>query len=601
MALKKADRAVMFLQQGDLKQAASLFDQCRKKLSQPAHMHACTVTYFRIGRHNDAQSMLKKLVERVNITPQLVSLSGDINKAKGHSDAAIRDYRQAVSMAPQTPELQYNLALGLFDNLDLKEAIITLKLSLSLRPDYVRALILLGRCLAGTQQYSDALKTLTKSTSLEPANQTAHYRLGRFHLHRGNAENARKSLETALKINPQLSPAREALILNSIYSGEQQATTKLIQSALKSLPNDESLIAIGTDWAIEAALSDPYRYYQAAWLSRPTPSLFRSYANRLISMSDFDGAEKLLAGYASKFGKDNVWEIVKLSLLEIQNDFRAMIALIKSSSNRTQLKEQRCLAHFALGDYGSSYEYAKKLHDNQPKDQYYLALLATALRCLGDKDYKRLADYETLVLQADLRSQFGHEPQFTEYKDSLAKHLNQLHFATQAPAQQSVRGGTQTPGNLFAQNQNPLVAQLKQLISSSSQLFFEDLKTSGLDNSHPVISKLSKVPYLHASWSIRTAQGGFHESHVHSKGWYSSACYIDVPEVIDGKSDAGYLVFGKPPFKIKDELEPDYKIKPETGKLVLFPSYFWHATKPYEGVGERLVVAFDIGDPNLFV
>jgi len=48
-------------------------------------------------------------------------------------------------------------------------------------------------------------------------------------------------------------------------------------------------------------------------------------------------------------------------------------------------------------------------------------------------------------------------------------------------------------------------------------------------------------------------------------------------------------------------LDPDYSIKPKTGSLVLFPSYVWHATQPYQGKGNRLVVAFDVGAPNLFV
>ena len=74
-----------------------------------------------------------------------------------------------------------------------------------------------------------------------------------------------------------------------------------------------------------------------------------------------------------------------------------------------------------------------------------------------------------------------------------------------------------------------------------------------------------------------------------------------MPEVINDESDAGYLVLGKPPFKTKDELEPDYSIKPKAGSLILFPSYVWHATQPYQGKGNRLVVAFDVGAPNLFV
>jgi len=601
MSLKKADRAIDALQRGDLKQAVSMFDQCNKKLSQPNQMHACVMAYFQAGRHSDAQAMLKKLIQTVNVTPQLMSLSGDINKANGKLNDAIKDYRQAVAMAPQIPELLYNLALGLFDKPELSEAIRLLEKSILIRPNYVKALILLGRCLAGAQQYKAAHEVLEKSTNLEPDNQTAHYRLGRFHVHYGNTEEAGTSLKSSLSINPQLNAAREALILNSIYTGDYQGTTALIKSTLTSQPHDENLIAIGTDWAIEAAQEEPYVYYQTAWNSHPTPSLFRSYTSRLIAQSDFNKAEILLNDYASHFGKDRAWESVKLNLLEAQDNFGEMMTLIKSSAHRSHFQEQQCLVHFALGDYGSSYDCAKKLHDSQPKDQYYLALLATALRCLGDKEYERLVNYETLVLQADLQSLFEHQSQFKPFKDNLAKHLNGLHITTQPPAQQSVRGGTQTPGNLFAQNQNPLVAQLKQFILNSSQSFFDGLKASKLDDSHPVVSNCPKVPYFHASWSIRTTQGGFHKSHVHSKGWYSSACYIDVPEVIGNKSDAGYLMFGKPPFKIKDELAADYKVKPTPGKLVLFPSYFWHATKPYQGEGNRLVVAFDVGDPNLFV
>ena len=217
MSLKKADRAIDALQRGDLKQAVSMFDQCNKKLSQPNQMHACVMAYFQAGRHSDAQAMLKKLIQTVNVTPQLMSLSGDINKANGKLNDAIKDYRQAVAMAPQIPELLYNLALGLFDKPELSEAIRLLEKSILIRPNYVKALILLGRCLAGAQQYKAAHEVLEKSTNLEPDNQTAHYRLGRFHVHYGNAEEAGTSLKSSLRINPQLNAAREALILNSIY------------------------------------------------------------------------------------------------------------------------------------------------------------------------------------------------------------------------------------------------------------------------------------------------------------------------------------------------------------------------------------------------
>ena len=35
-------------------------------------------------------------------------------------------------------------------------------------------------------------------------------------------------------------------------------------------------------------------------------------------------------------------------------------------------------------------------------------------------------------------------------------------------------------------------------------------------------------------------------------------------------------------------------IRPETGAMLLFPSYFWHRTIPFESDQERISVAFDV-------
>lgn len=601
MSLKIAGRAIDAWQRGDLKQAAKLFDQCHKKLSQPNHMHACAETYFKVGRYSDAQVILKKLLRQVNITPQIMSLSGDINKATGKLDAAVKDYRQAVTMAPKTPELHYNLALALFANSNIVEARVALERALKIRPDYVKALVLLGRCLAATEQFDDAEQAFTKAITIEPNNYLPHYRLGRLHVYKGNSAKATESLDASLNINQQLMPAQEALVLNSIYSGEHQTTADLIEASLRIAPNNESIIAIATDWAIENKQDNPYHYYDKAWQNRPTANLFKDFINSLILSSDSSRAEILMADYEASIGKDLAWESAKLKILETQGHYEEMISLIKSSPRRSKHQMYNCLAHFALGHYGTSYDCAQKLHHSQPSNQYYLALLTTALRCLGDKRYDQLADYNKLILQANLDTQFENSPRFRDFKTDLIAHLNQLHVTRRAPLQQSVRGGTQTPGNLFAQSKSPLIHSLKHSIADVSQPFFSRLKSAGLNESHPIITAFPDTPYFHASWSIRTAEGGFHKSHIHSKGWYSSACYIDVPEVINDESDAGYLVLGKPPFKTKDELEPDYSIKPKAGSLILFPSYVWHATQSYQGKGNRLVVAFDVGAPNLFV
>jgi uncharacterized protein (TIGR02466 family) len=122
-----------------------------------------------------------------------------------------------------------------------------------------------------------------------------------------------------------------------------------------------------------------------------------------------------------------------------------------------------------------------------------------------------------------------------------------------------------------------------------------------LPDAHPLVMSRPSHPRMHASWAIRGQSGTFHRSHVHSKGWYSGTCYVEVPASINRDSEAGHLVLGEPPFATKDHLDPIATIQPEQGKLVLFPSYVWHSTRPYSGKGWRQVIAFDFGKENRFV
>ena len=56
---------------------------------------------------------------------------------------------------------------------------------------------------------------------------------------------------------------------------------------------------------------------------------------------------------------------------------------------------------------------------------------------------------------------------------------------------------------------------------------------------------------------------------------------------------AGWLRLGRPGIVTQPALEPDFRVKPEPGKLVLFPSYMWHGVEPFESDAPRLTVAFD--------
>jgi hypothetical protein len=93
------------------------------------------------------------------------------------------------------------------------------------------------------------------------------------------------------------------------------------------------------------------------------------------------------------------------------------------------------------------------------------------------------------------------------------------------------------------------------------------------------------------SWSVRLRSAGLHINHIHD-GWMSSALYVSLPpEVSDGQ--AGALTFGIPDAALGLDLPARRIETPKVGRLIVFPSYFWHGTTPFESAEPRLTVAFD--------
>ena len=83
--------------------------------------------------------------------------------------------------------------------------------------------------------------------------------------------------------------------------------------------------------------------------------------------------------------------------------------------------------------------------------------------------------------------------------------------------------------------------------------------------------------------------------HTHPLGWISSAYYVNVPrEVSDSDAHGGGIKFGEPDIDLGAAGEASRIIQPTAGRLVLFPSYMWHGTIPFESDEPRMTVAFDV-------
>ena len=221
-----------------------------------------------------------------------------------------------------------------------------------------------------------------------------------------------------------------------------------------------------------------------------------------------------------------------------------------------------------------------------PEDQNALSLQAVAWRQAGDPRAADLYDYDTMVgaWTIDTPAPWTSLP---AYLADLAIALRRLHGLTTHPLGQSLRHGTQTTASLLTST-DPAIRAFFTAIDGPIRRHIGGLGT-GTD---PLRRRSTGDYRLSGAWSVQLKPGGYHAAHIHPEGWLSSACYIDLPDAVQGEGHQGWIGFGGAPFT--PDLPHQHFEKPEPGKLVLFPSYMWHGTMPFEGDQTRLTIAFDV-------
>ncbi len=236
--------------------------------------------------------------------------------------------------------------------------------------------------------------------------------------------------------------------------------------------------------------------------------------------------------------------------------------------------------HVRCGDIAAAESSALAATRLAPNDQSGWALLTVIWRLINDPREQWLADYDRLVMEIDLDG---------VDLPATALALTRLHRTMEHPAEQSLRGGTQTRGLLF-DKADRVIRSLRGCVFDAVSKALSALPD---DPVHPFLGRKAARFEFAGSWSVRLRSEGHHISHIHQAGWLSSAVYIDLPSEVSGSRSAGALAFGVPEALLGLDLPPRRIIAPVPGKLVLFPSYFWHGTLPFTSAQPRLTVAFD--------
>ena len=251
-----------------------------------------------------------------------------------------------------------------------------------------------------------------------------------------------------------------------------------------------------------------------------------------------------------------------------------------------------CAAEAALlsGDAQRAAHFCEEALALNAHDQVALAGLGIAWRLMGDARDETLNGYESLIRSFELEAPEGFSS-MEDFNAELNGWLDQVHPDTREYLNQSLRGGTQTPDQIFGKG-HVLVEKIRASIDEAVGRYIAEMKD---DDNHPLLSRRAKAFRYSGSWSSRLRDCGFHVNHIHPEGWISSCYYIAVPKAVEDESARqGWIKFGEPSFDVSLKDPVRRAIQPRPGRLVLFPSYMWHGTIPFHDAQPRTTIAFDV-------
>ncbi len=371
------------------------------------------------------------------------------------------------------------------------------------------------------------------------------------------AGEAERAFREALKRRPAYADAHRDLAQQVwMMTGDQQKMLKTLDAALAKAPGDAAM------WLVKAQSLETAGDVAGAWetlsaLSRAQPGDARvSTTASQLALKVGQATEALaLASRAMRAAPSE--PVVQVTLAEAQ---------LANGLSREALKT------------------ADAILTRQPSNQHGIALKATAWRILGDARFNELYDYARMVKAYELDTPKGWRS-LAAYVDDLREALNGVHRHQAHPFAQSLRHGSQSINILH--NPLPAMRGIREALDGPIQRHMAEL---GKGNDALRMRNTGAYEFQ-GMWSVRLHAGGYHIDHVHPQGWLSSACYV---ETVAPNGNEGWIRFGKPGSPTEPPLEAEHYVEPKPGMLVLFPSYMWHGTVPFNGDQTRLTFAFDL-------
>jgi Flp pilus assembly protein TadD len=557
--------------------------------------------------------------------PSVTHLMGLIMKAQGRFDQAERYLRSAVANALKEGPYYNDLAVVLQQRGNYKEAARIFRAAIALMPelDVVRANLI--RCLMMAGQYQDAEREARNFIGAIPGAE-AWNMLATVQRAQERREEGLHSTEKALSYAPKDRQLRHNFAVALDRAGKlDEAIARYEDLAQESMESPEltlnfarALYARRRKKDAETVLAESVKHWptsaglhaalarvralrgegencvasiEAEIARRPKDHALFLLCADALHRAGFDAKAERVVQEGLRRAPDTPALLTALGIVQDELDrpeegLKSLRRALALSGNAPVSQRNMLSTLLRAGRPDEALKLTRALRQADPSEQYLIATEAMARRMLGDPGYRALYDYGRFVRAYEIAPPRGHFSA-ENFNASLADSLRAMHRTWAHPLDQTLHEGSQTGRSLLTVDD----ANLKAWFGAVDEAIRSYIAEFDASEDHPFTSRRRERYRFSGCWSVRLNKGGFQPGHVHDAGWISSAYYAALPET--GKGREGWLKFGEPSRPTKG-CEADHVFEPKVGALVLFPSYMWHGTYPFEAAGERLSLAFDL-------
>ncbi|MDH4384065.1 MAG: tetratricopeptide repeat protein [Caulobacter sp.] len=313
--------------------------------------------------------------------PALLTLRAGAMDALGRFEAALDDYRAAVTASRRAPAVLQNLATALLAAGQVQAAEAAARDALTTRHAHPGLWQILAQALLSQDRFDEAQAALESALERDPLHPGAHRELAQLvWMRTGDLAATMARLDVALAAAPDPAPLQVLKAKFLEYAGDQAGARRILTEAA----------------------------------ARPqAPNYVLCAASQILTTSNRTLAADLAAQAVERAPRD-----------------RFGLATLAQ-------------AQLAAGDLDGAEATSLRIRNLDPTDQHGLALLATTWRLKQDPRAADLNDYSTLVSTTMIETPEGWAD-LPSYLADLELALGQKHGLLAHPIGQSVRGGIQT-------------------------------------------------------------------------------------------------------------------------------------------------------------